>query len=104
MKQESLFTYVSGNAYPKEPGYQMRETSYAAAKKVKPTAKTLRDSVHNILKSKAMTADEVAAVMRESVLSIRPRVTELMRQGLIEDSGVRRENESGKKATVWRVK
>jgi predicted HTH transcriptional regulator len=51
-----------------------------------------------------MTADEVAENMGKSILSIRPRIAELSKLGSIEDSGQRRTNESGKVATVWRVK
>ena len=46
-------------------------------------------------------ADEAAAVTGESVLSIRPRVTELVKKDLVFDSGQRRPNVSGRKAIVW---
>ena len=50
-----------------------------------------------------MTADEIAARLGASVLSIRPRVTELRKEGLIEPTGERRPNRSGRSANVWRA-
>jgi predicted ArsR family transcriptional regulator len=50
------------------------------------------------------TADEVAKDLNLSVLSVRPRVSELNRTGKIEQTGGRRKNDSGMTATVWRVK
>jgi len=41
--------------------------------------------------------------MGKSNLSIRPRITELVLQGRIFDTGERRRNASGKSAIVWRV-
>jgi predicted transcriptional regulator len=49
------------------------------------------------------TADEIADELNRSILSIRPRFSELLRQGLIRDTGVRRGNQSGCSAKVWRV-
>lgn len=106
MKQASLFNVTPYGLTPKkiEPGAQMSETSRAAAKSVVVTAATLREAVLEELKRAALTADEAAAALDQSVLAIRPRLSELKRLGLIEDSGIRRTNESGKSAAVWRVK
>jgi hypothetical protein len=49
------------------------------------------------------TADEVAYALKESILAVRPRVCELHKMGKIADSGVRRENASGRSAIVWRL-
>jgi hypothetical protein len=48
-----------------------------------------------------MTADEVADFVGESLLTIRPRMTELKRLGLLRDTGARRANASGRQAVVW---
>jgi hypothetical protein len=48
-----------------------------------------------------LTADEIAATVGETVLAIRPRVTELGNAGLLVDTGDRRTNVSGRPATVW---
>jgi hypothetical protein len=50
-----------------------------------------------------LTADEAAAKLGESVLSIRPRISELRARGLIAPTGERRRNASGMRAMVWGV-
>ncbi len=47
------------------------------------------------------TADEIAAELNYSILTIRPRVSELNKQRRIIDSGLRRRNASGRNAIVW---
>lgn len=98
-KQLDIFT-----RYPSAPGHQKTDTSKAGAKAAKPSASTLRELCLAELRKKQRTADEVAAALGQSVLSIRPRFTELKVRGEIEDTGVRRRNESGVNAIVWRVK
>jgi predicted ArsR family transcriptional regulator len=49
-----------------------------------------------------LTADEIAAALDESVLAVRPRVSELFHAGLIEKTGDRRPNASGLCAHVWK--
>lgn len=51
--------------------------------------------------AKGLTADECALALREDKLSIRPRVSELVRDGFLKDSGIRRKNKSGKTAAVF---
>lgn len=87
--------------YPYQPGYQDTDTSREAAEVMKPRAGTLREKVWGYFQRKNCTADEIATYLGESVLAVRPRVTELARQGLIADTGVRRKNNSGRKAIVW---
>ena len=86
--------------YPAHPGARDRDTSIAAADAIAPQAPNLRTATKSALAASephGLTADEVAAVLGLSILSIRPRVTELSRMGVIEDSGARRANQSGKK-------
>ena len=71
---------------------------------VRPDVKTLRASCLTVLTRGNYTADEVAERLGESVLSIRPRITELKRMGRIEDTGLRRTNESGHRAAVMRTR
>jgi predicted transcriptional regulator len=47
------------------------------------------------------TADEVAAALGRTPFTVWPRCKELLKKQLIEDSGRRRENLSGKSAIVW---
>lgn len=90
--------------YPKSPGYKKSGTSKEAAKAIKPKANTIRDQVFEVLQSEALTADEVASALDMSILTIRPRCSELLRMGLIEETGTRRLNDSGKFAEVLKAK
>lgn len=47
------------------------------------------------------TADEIADALKRSILTVRPRVSELNKAALIRDSGERRRNASGHGAIVW---
>lgn len=70
--------------YPRSPGFTEPTTSRAAAEKIAPRAATLRDQVLAVYRDawpSGLTSDEVAAKMGKSILSIRPRVTELRRTG-----------------------
>ena len=89
--------------YPDDPGYQQTDTSYAAAEDMKLSAGTLRKYVlDELLKSAGgLTADECAERLGESILSIRPRFSELRNFNLIKDSGWRSLNKSGKRAIIW---
>lgn len=90
--------------YPERPGNKGRDTGVAAGAAVAKRAARLRADVLDILGRFDLTADECAARLHESVLSIRPRVSELARKGLIKDTKVRRQNASGRTAIVWRLK
>lgn len=88
--------------YPHQPGAQDRDTSIAAADEAAQTAPQLRARALAVIeRSRGLTADEVAGKLGLSILSIRPRVTELSRLGKVRDSGSRRPNASGRNAIVW---
>lgn len=89
--------------YATERNFKVQGTSSDAAESMVSKAQTLRTKVYNALKEKPMTADQVSEVIGETVLSTRPRLSELRKKGLIEDSGKRELNESMKQAVVWRV-
>lgn len=92
--------------YPDVPGFKKAGTSEAAAEAIKPRAPTLRNRALAELERiqpAGLTPDQVARRMGCSVLSIRPRMTELFKLGLIEPTGERRPNASGIEADVWRV-
>jgi hypothetical protein len=93
--------------YPAYPGAKREGTSQDAADDIAPRAPTLRRAtlaVYQAGHEVELTADEAAAVMGQSILAIRPRVTELVRLGELEDTGRRRRNASGKFAVVWRMR
>jgi len=97
--QRSLFP----PEYPARPGYKYRATSAQAAVAMEPHVPTLRDRCLRVLREHGpRTADEVAALIGESILAVRPRITELARQRKVVDTGIRRQNAvSGKGAIVW---
>ncbi len=89
-------------AYPHQPGARDRDTSSDAAASVAPRAETLRArALDEIERSNGLTADQVAGRLGMSILSIRPRITELARLGMVRDTGERRRNNSGRRAIVW---
>lgn len=93
----------SSRHYPHAPGAADADTSRAAAAALVDTAATLRAMVLRALQDGPATADETAARLDRSILSIRPRFSELRRHRLIIDTGERRPNRSGRKAIVWRA-
>jgi predicted ArsR family transcriptional regulator len=94
-------------SYPDSPGFKSRGTSSIAARRIAPHAVALRDRVCAFLNENypaVFTADEVADRLGVSILSVRPRVSELHRSDLIEPTAERRKNKSGMLARCWRAK
>ncbi len=89
--------------YPDSPGFKAAGPSEQAAKAIAGPAKTLRDKVLQTIAAAphGLTADEVAGKLNKSILSVRPRVSELRRQGEIRQSSHRGRNDSGLSASVW---
>lgn len=91
--------------YPAVPGSKVPGTSEDAAESMRESAPTLRGMALDILRRDGpATADEVAAKLGKSVLTIRPRVCELAKLGKIEDTGLRGTNSSGRRAVIWQIK
>lgn len=93
-------------SYPDQPGFQNTDTSKAAAESVKSKAPALRKQVLEALCNHVFgaTPDTIANELNESILSIRPRITELKLKGLIEDSGRRGKTDMGKASIIWIAK
>ncbi len=94
--------------YPLSPGFKTEGTSKDAALAVSSRASVLRERVHAEIAAagrSGLTADQVAARLGESVLSVRPRLSELYRAcpPRIEPTGERRTNDSRLKAKCWRT-
>jgi len=89
--------------YPAHPGHKAPGTSAESAQRMAGTAELLRTKALALLKGAALTADEVAQAIGETVLSIRPRISELKRMGLIVATSQRRPNISGHSAAVWQA-
>jgi DNA-binding NarL/FixJ family response regulator len=93
-------------SYPATPGAKEHGgTSADAARSAANEAEILRERVLDTLRRApaGMTADEVAAQLGRSVLSVRPRVSELVRVRAVRKTGRRRRNSSGMSAAVWEV-
>ena len=103
MEATQLPLWAAVASYPLAAGSKTGGTSAEAAKKIH--AARLQKAVLRVLQTHpgGMTADEVAAELAESILSIRPRVSELKRQGMVEKTRERRRNISGMSASVWRA-
>lgn len=79
-------------------------TSLAAFNSITSEAPLLRHLCLEALEEHGpSTADEIAMNLNRSVLSIRPRFTELLQRNAITDTGERRTNRSGRSAKVWRI-
>ncbi len=98
----TLFDYA--DKYPIVPGFKARDTSIAAAESMRDKAPNLRQRCLAELKHGPKTADQIAGCLGQSILSVRPRIAELARMGLIVDTGGRDLNDSGKSAIVWRAR
>jgi predicted ArsR family transcriptional regulator len=99
---QPLLPFDHAPAYPWQAGHRGIDTSAEAAESV--DACGLRAQVLDMLRRCGpQTADEAAGWLNVSVLSIRPRFTELLRLGAIHRTGDRRANESGRMAHVFSV-
>lgn len=87
-------------SYPYQPGFKALGTSAEAAANIAPRAKSLREATLEAIRQKPGTPDEIAARLGKSILSIRPRVSELIALGLVKESEQRRANRSGHRANV----
>jgi hypothetical protein len=95
------------NVYPDAPGHRNVDTSIAAATALASKLGRLQRMAETAIRDAGqygLTADELAARLGMDRWSIQPRTSELRRKGLINDSGVRRPNATGKQAIVWIAK
>ena len=90
--------------YPDAPGFKVPGASEEAARAIAPFARTLKERCLNVVRRSpvSLTADQIAAGLGESILSVRPRIAELRRLGLIEAADRAGKNASGMSATRWR--
>lgn len=89
--------------YPHRPGFKVAGgTSEEAAKAIAPRAKKLHGPILERLRQfpGGLTPDEIAEHLNVSILSVRPRCSELLRAGEVRKSGSRRLNKTGNSADV----
>jgi hypothetical protein len=92
--------------YPNSPGFKAVGPSSEAARRMTGHAATVRDRVLQFLRSEhpaGFTPDQIATRLGLSILSVRPRVSELRLKGEIEPDGTRCKNASGMSAQCWRA-
>lgn len=93
-------------AYPDYPASRPADTSREAARAIASHAATLRARVLRhlvVIHPRGKSPDEIAAALDASILSIRPRCSELKRSGLIETTPQRSRNASGLQARQMRA-
>jgi hypothetical protein len=98
--QLDIFKDPEAFGYPNQPGWKEAGTSREAAESIHDAA-LIRVRCLEQLKKRNMTADEVACKLGMSILSVRPRISELSTKGLIVKTKEKRNNASGKRAVVW---
>jgi hypothetical protein len=83
-------------------------TSHEAARSVEPHITSLQALVLKYLKDSPMTDEELVRCLSDcsymSPSGIRTRRCELVRAGLVEDTGLTRPTRSGRRSIVWRAK
>ncbi len=99
------------DTYPNSPGFKgSADTGKAAAADMKEHCGRLQRMALKAIReagqvredgSGGLTADELAATLGMERWSVQPRTSELRRKHLIDDSGHRRRNVTGKRAVVW---
>jgi predicted ArsR family transcriptional regulator len=83
----------------------IRDTQRAAWNDIQDKLGAKQKQVFDLLTEGPATGYEIARQLGWHSYRTLPRITELTKSGLIEDSGFRRVNpESGKMVIVWRVK
>jgi len=67
-----------------------------------PRQGTMRDKILSMLNASpaGLTGDEIAALIAEKPLAIRPRLTEMKKAGLLIENGETRKSASGRSAKV----
>jgi len=88
--------------YPDRAGYKAPGTSQDAANAIEGSgrAATLRAAVLDWYATHTGTSDECAASLGESPFSIRPRCSELVKQGRLVKTGERRKSSEGSASAV----
>ncbi len=87
-------------------GYQLTDTSKAAANSNYKGKLTIRDRVHQLLEktSEALSTEDIAGLLNVPYGSVQPRLSELQNDGKVEDSGERGKTRWGKACIKWRAK
>lgn len=84
-------------------GYQKTDTSKSAANFNKKGKVSIRQQVRELFKeNNLLTVEDVSRLLNRPEISVQPRVSELKNEGILEDSGIRRQGKWGTNVIVWR--
>jgi hypothetical protein len=102
---DQLPLFPIANPEPPPPFQAHSETSEAAADAIKPKAPGGRQRVLQALRDSAygLTDEELQDMLHMNPSTQRPRRVELVRMGLVRNSGRTRKTRAGLSATVWEV-
>ena len=81
----------------------MIDTQAEAFKKSQPRNKPIKMKIFSALITRPMASYELAFVLDISLLSVRPRLSELRKEGVIFDTRIRKKNPSGSNEVVWQL-
>jgi len=85
-------------------GFQDNDASELAAQFNSAGKVTLRDQVKQLfIANKRLTAEQVCNLLQRAEISVKPRITELKNEGVIQNSGERVVGKWGTSITVWEV-
>lgn len=85
-------------------GYQKNRQSLEAAQYNATGKLTIREQVKIAFETFGdMTVEELCDVLQRDRVSVQPRITELKKQGVLEDSGATKMGKYGTNITVWRI-
>jgi len=85
-------------------GFQDNDASELAAQFNAAGKVTLRDQVKQLfIDNKRLTAEQVSNLLQRAEISVKPRITELKNEGVIQNSGERVVGKWGTSITVWEV-
>ena len=85
-------------------GFQDNDASELAAQFNSAGKVTLREQVKQLfIVNKRLTAEQVCNLLQRAEISVKPRITELKNEGVIQNSGERVVGKWGTSITVWEV-
>tara|TARA_R110000824_G_scaffold12391_1_gene54313 strand:+ start:265 stop:561 length:297 start_codon:yes stop_codon:yes gene_type:complete len=85
-------------------GFQDNDASELAAQFNAAGKVTLREQVKQLfIVNKRLTAEQVSNLLQRAEISVKPRITELKNEGVIQNSGERVVGKWGTSITVWEV-
>lgn len=91
---------IGNKPYPYSPGSKIKGASAEAASAILPRAGTLQNLCLVEITRQSGTPDEIAYRIQRHILSVRPRITELIAMGLVRKTEQKRLNDSGQYANV----